>query len=269
MGLLNKLSTKTRAVGLAGLVSAGIGLGLSPENARAQYQDQNKPEARVRVSDGADYVTGLDYREREHEWKLYKEQAKNPQKPGFGDRISNTNQDDRVFNIGGAPVEDSETRLSEKYTVEDFAKAYGIAKWNLCLSEQDKQKVKELFGRLNLEERKSLCNIYHQMGLSHDVYLTKEGKEKFEKFNQAYKYLFETKKSENPAAELFVSKDEFARELKGHYPWLDISGKKPLNVADRLLVAWYADHLERNQGRKAVDWNSVEKYAKIPVEKEF
>lgn len=292
MGLLNKLSTKARGIkeiGLAGLVSAGIGLGMTaPENAYSQ--EQNRPGV---SSEGSESIIKRDYRDREHDWKLYKEEAKKPVAPGaIGDRISNTNQGDRVSHIGEQPKSDSyiesQSKLSENYNAEDFAKAYGIAKWNFCLSEQDKQKIKELFGKLDIEKRKTLCNIYDKTGISHDVYLTKEGKERFAKFNQAYKYLAETKpektsesflglkntemflrKSTDPASEILVSRDELARELKESYPWINLNSGKPLNVADRVLVLWHIDHLERNLGKKVVNWNSVEKYAKMPFEEEF
>ncbi|MEK6859310.1 MAG: hypothetical protein AABX54_00705 [Nanoarchaeota archaeon] len=265
MILTNKLrKTGFALAGLAGLVG---GMNYSGEG---YAQQQNKPG--VRVSDGADYVIRADYRDREHEWSLYKEQVKNPRKPSATGRTDNGNtqisnlNEDRVYGIGGQTENDSEPRLSRNFILEDFAKAYGISKWKMCLTESERQKTAELFNRLDLNGRKTLCNVYANTPGFYEASFSAEGKKSFEKLNQAYQNLVTAKKA-NASQELFNSELEGA--VRKLYPWIRFDNGRPLNVPDRMLVLWVADSLEKKSGKRLINWDNVAKYSSMPVQERF
>lgn len=258
MGLINKISTKARIAGLAGLVGAGLVLGV-PDNAYSQYQ--NKPA--TRIGEGAESVIRRDYRERELDWQDYVSQKGNSKKQDFGDRISNTGNGDRVLGIGvQEPQNAQELGLSGNYNVEDFAKAYGIAKWKMCLTETERQKTAELFNRLDIKGRKILCDIYANTPGFYEASFSEPGKKSFGKLNQAYQKLVAGKKA-NPSQELFSNELEAA--VRKLYPWIRFDNERPMNIADRALVLWVADALEKQSGKKLINWESVERYSAMPV----
>jgi hypothetical protein len=261
----------TRRKFLQGL--AALTLGQSATGLNTAYS-QNSGR---RVSDGLDYLISKDYRAKEYQWEIDRTEYKNKTNKlelvdanGFQNVGSN---EDVTSLVPSQDIVEDGIKLSPEYNLEDFKKVYNPNKWQIGLTDEEKRRAAKRIEGFNLDERKGVCNLYLSPYSFYATTLDSEQQKRFDDFNQALRYLYSVN-GRNGALKshlqvFYPSNGKTTEYYKNLYPWIRLDRKDiPLNAADRMLVFWVADALEK-KGEKIFNWNNIRKFSKEKVKEDF